>query len=434
MNVDEFHDLQREGRLMMKNIVRSAVYLVSLAVLLSCGNSAITNNNGATLTSIAITPNNPKIPTGASQQFIAIGTYADNTTQDISASTLWTSSDKSKADISNTGLATALTVGTTTITANVGSISDQTTLTIAAQTAILVSISVTPVNSSIAAGSTKQFTAAGTYSDNTTQNLTGSVAWSSSDTSKATVSNAGLATAIASGSTTITAISGGVSGTTTLTITTPTSATTLVSISVTPANPIIAVGSTKQFTATGTYSDNTTQNLTGSVAWSSSDTSTATITNAGLASAFAAGSTTIKASVGSIYGTTSLTVISLITGDDHLWGGASLSIYLGCLTCSSFDSDSVCNQYGTYGSTYSSSSIWNEYGTYGSPYNSYSPWNAYSSSGPGIFSTDGLTFYGYFTVNAYKTNRTQNTIYLGVLDYYANTQNLSLTRTYACGN
>ena len=39
-------------------------------------------------------------------------------------------------------------------------------------------------------------------------------------------------------------------------------AATLLSIAVTPANPSIATGTTQQFTATGTFSDNSTQNLT----------------------------------------------------------------------------------------------------------------------------------------------------------------------------
>ena len=89
----------------------------------------------------------------------------------------------------------------------------------------------------------------------------------------ATISNAagsnGLATSVSAGSTTITAASGSISGSTTLTVTPA----TLVSIEVTPANPSIAKGTSKQFTATGTYSDNTTQNLTTAVTWSSSNTS-----------------------------------------------------------------------------------------------------------------------------------------------------------------
>ena len=46
----------------------------------------------------------------------------------------------------------------------------------------------------------------------------------------------------------------------------------LVSLSLTPTNPSTTKGTIQQFTATGTYSDNSTENLTTSVTWSSSVT------------------------------------------------------------------------------------------------------------------------------------------------------------------
>ena len=87
-------------------------------------------------------------------------------------------------------------------------------------TATLVSIAVTPVNPSIAAGNTEQFAASGTYSDETTQDITTQVTWNSSDISVATVNSSGLATAVAAGTATITAtFLGSISGSTTLTVT-----------------------------------------------------------------------------------------------------------------------------------------------------------------------------------------------------------------------
>src|SRR5207245_6393546 len=102
---------------------------------------------------------------------------------------------------------------------------------------------------------TRQFTATGTFSDSTTQDLTTQVTWSSSSTAVATISNAGgsqgLATSVAAGTTTITATLGGVSVSTTLTVT----AATLSTITVTPTAPSIEHGTTRPCTATGTYSD-----------------------------------------------------------------------------------------------------------------------------------------------------------------------------------
>ena len=87
-----------------------------------------------------------------------------------------------------------------------------------------------------------------------------------------------------------------------------TTAPTLTSIAVTPANPSITKGATEQFTATGTYSDSSTANITSQVTWASGTTSNATITSGGLATGVAAGSSTITATLGSVSGNTKLTV------------------------------------------------------------------------------------------------------------------------------
>ena len=74
---------------------------------------------------------------------------------------------------------------------------------------------------------------------------------------------------------------------------------------------------------------------------------------------------------------------------------SSTDTFHGCLDCSRYDGDSVCNRYGTYGSRYSSDSIWNRYGI-GSRYNSESPWNRYGT-GLKIVDRQGR-FYGYLKI------------------------------------
>ena len=107
--------------------------------------------------------------------------------------------------------------GSTTIQATLGSINGSTSLTVTPP-----SLSVAGGDaggSSIVNGATEQFTATGTYSDGSQQNLSSSATWTSSNTAVATISSAGLATAVATGSTTIQATSGSISGSTTLTVT-----------------------------------------------------------------------------------------------------------------------------------------------------------------------------------------------------------------------
>ena len=84
-------------------------------------------------------------------------------------------------------------------------------------TATLQSISIAPVNPSVAEGSRRQFTATGNYSDGSVQDLTSSVTWTSTNTVVAGINAAGLATARGTGQTTIFAASGSFSANTVLT-------------------------------------------------------------------------------------------------------------------------------------------------------------------------------------------------------------------------
>ena len=85
----------------------------------------------------------------------------------------------------------------------------------------------------------------------------------------------------------------------------------LVSINVAPANTSLALGGTQLFSAIGTFSQGSAQTLQSAI-WSSSNTGTATIANAagssGVAYGINAGTTAISASVGSLSGSTTLTV------------------------------------------------------------------------------------------------------------------------------
>lgn len=294
-----------------------------LVSALIAGNCTITLTSGtvtgsagltvsaAGLASIAISPQAPSIALGLSQQFVATGTYTDNTTRDITAVVTWTSSSTAVAVISNSlgsnGLATSAASGTATITAASASISSYTTLTVTGTT--LVSISVTPANASVAVGSVIQYVATGTYSDNTTQDLTTSVAWTSSNPAVGNISNSagsqGFATGMSPGVATVSATSGSISGSAVLTVLNPAS---LVSIAVTPVSASVVVGLTQQFSATGTYSDGTTQDLTASATWTSSSPTIATVNGAGLSTGVATGSTTITAVSSSVAGSATLTV------------------------------------------------------------------------------------------------------------------------------
>ncbi len=217
------------------------------------------------------------IPQGLSTQLAASGNFTDGTTSNITNSVTWSSSNTSVATVSSRGLVTAVSTGTTTITARSaqGFIN---TLLITVSSATLTSITVTPGSSNMARALTQQMVATGTYSDGTSAVIPAStVTWSSSSTAIATISSSGVVMGVALGSTTINATVGSISASTPLAV-----SKTIQSIAVTTANSVtsLPVGIAVQLTATGTLSDGSTVNLSNLVTWVAN--SNATVSSTGL--------------------------------------------------------------------------------------------------------------------------------------------------------
>ena len=269
------------------------------------GTAALTVT-GASVTAITVTPANSNMPVGTTKQFTATASFSDGSSQDVTASVLWGSSNPAAAAINNQGLVSSVAAGSTTINAVLDSVTGSTNLTVT--TVKLVGIAILPSSPRIEARTFVKFTAVGTFSDGSTGGNLAGVSWKSSTPKVASMRSSGTAFGKRTGSVTITASTSGLKGTTTLTV----SNGTLVSLAITPANSIASNGSKQQFTATGTFSDSTTQDITLNVHWSSSSASVATIANApstaGLATAAGVGSTTIGANSGGITNSTSLTV------------------------------------------------------------------------------------------------------------------------------
>ena len=266
----------------------------SLGITSPAANLTVT---AATLASITVTPANSSIAKGATLQLTATGTFSDGTTEDITHAVSWSSSNTSITAINPvTGIALGQQAGTANITASLGSISSP-AVPLNITSATLQSISVSPATPSIALGTTQQFTAIGTYSDLSAENITTSVTWASSVPATASISaGTGLASGLTAGTTQITAKLGTVSSALIpLKVTTA----TLKSIAVAPAAPTIGLSATQQFSATGTYSDGTTQDISGIVLWASSNTSAATINaSSGVATGVSAGTAQITATQG----------------------------------------------------------------------------------------------------------------------------------------
>jgi hypothetical protein len=84
-----------------------------------------------------------------------------------------------------------------------------------------------------------------------------------------------------------------------------------------------------------------------------------------------------------------------------LFGGPGHSVFLGCFSCSRFDSESVHNHFGRYGSRFSSTSIWNHFSQYGSEFSTHSACNEFASNPPILVDGSG-GFFGELTLNTFR--------------------------------
>jgi hypothetical protein len=118
------------------------------------------------------------------------------------------------------GVPTMCTVAGVTCTFTMPAAADTVTATFTAGTLTLKSIAVTPSTANIGVNGTQPFTATGTFSDNSTKDVTTQSTWTSSNTEVATVgAGTGIATGVGvGGPITITATDAGISGTAQLTV------------------------------------------------------------------------------------------------------------------------------------------------------------------------------------------------------------------------
>ena len=283
-----------------------SVGLLAAALLTGCGGGQdrdpILGVPAATLVSVAVTPATASVATGATQQFSATAVYSDNTTRDVTATSAWSSASTAVGIVNAAGLATGLRVGSTVIAAAFEGKSGTATLTVLP--ASLLSLALTPANTTLQAGATRQLAVAATYTDGTVVDVTAKSAFVSATPAAVTVSTGGLMTAVVSGTSALTASFSGKTANAQATVTSA----TVARITVTPANATIAAGGTQQYAALATYSDNSTAIITNNATWSSGSTSIATVQNTGVATGVSAGTTTITAAFGSTSGSANLIV------------------------------------------------------------------------------------------------------------------------------
>jgi hypothetical protein len=268
--------------------------------------------SNAVLTRIEVSPVDSTIPLGLTGQLTATGIFSNQTLQDLTTQVTWLSSADSIASVDNlsgsNGKVSALSQGSASISAHYQGQSGSAAVTVSQ--ASLVSIEVSPPNSTLANGYQQQFTAQASYSDGSSVDVTDLVSWSSSNQNASLISGqqAGLYQANAVGAVVVVASLNGTQGFTNLEITSE----TLSSLSIVSETTAQALGMTQQLRANATYSDASTRDVSDQVIWSSSDTGVALVSNnsasKGEVTTVATGGVVISAALDGVQGTLTMAV------------------------------------------------------------------------------------------------------------------------------
>ena len=228
----------------------------------------------------------------------------------------WATSNPAIVSVDKEGNVKGVAVGTATVAASHGNLSDACKITVTASAVPVTSISLDKTTLALAEQDTYQLTAT-VKPDNATDKT---VTWSTANAAIATVSNNGLVTAVAEGTTTITAKAGDKTATCSVTV----SKKVIPVTSVTLNKTSLALTEQETFQLAATVSpDNATDKT---VTWSSSNTAVATVSSNGLVTAVQEGSATITAKAGDKTATCTVTVskkvipvTSFTFGDDWFY-------------------------------------------------------------------------------------------------------------------
>ena len=261
--------------------------------------SAAVNVVSAPVASLSISPSNLSLEAGARAQLVA--EPRDSRGRIVKRVPMaWASSDSEVASVNSDGVVTARSQGGAVITATGGGRRASAAVNVASAAA--TSVAITLPNDSLGTGRTMQATA--TPMDATGNPITGRpLAWQSSNPAVATVNSSGIVTGVAAGQTTLSVICDGRVSSQKITIAVPVPS----ALTVTPATALLLAGSTSQLAAE--VRDQFGVVLAGkALAWQSSAPTIVSVNSAGQVVGVALGTATVRASSGSLSGSSVVTV------------------------------------------------------------------------------------------------------------------------------
>jgi hypothetical protein len=247
----------------------------------------------ALLEGIEIQAEAASLPLGREITVTALGRFSDGHEEDVSHAVEWAVDDPAVATVSGAGELHAVGLGETTLTASVPAQGLSASLGISVTDAVLDSLEIEADGGPLPLGLERQLTAVGTYSDGTTEDLSGEVIWESDSGEVAAVSETGLLSSFAMGSAGITAYHevSGLEAELAIEV----SEAVLMSLSIGPDPLNVYEGEEQPLTATGLFSDDSEEDLTDSVGWSLDDGDLATLSQAGVLQALGGGTVEVTA-------------------------------------------------------------------------------------------------------------------------------------------
>ena len=254
------------------------------------------------LTKITITPLTLNIAAGSST--ILMATTTDQFDHSISTTVTWNSSNPDVGTIDQNGVFTAISQGTTTVTASSGNIGGASLINVIpvppVPVEILTTITISPQTISIPEGDINIFTV--TTLDQFNHLIYSPIIWNSSNTNVGTIDQNGIFTAISQGSTIIRASSGNIIGMAAANVTPslPIEIPVLTRITISPLTISLIVNSGTVFVASTL--DQFGSPIYAIITWNSSNPDIGTIDQNGVFTAISPGTTTITASNNSING------------------------------------------------------------------------------------------------------------------------------------
>lgn len=182
-------------------------HLLCSAILISLGLLALGCARNKSFSSMQVTPSTANLASpGLTVQFTATAFYQQGEQSGFSSNVTnkvtWASSNPAVATVDSSGVATAVNVGTTTITATMqvsaGPAVASADLDVTGGPRALSSLTILPGSQTVAAlGQTAQYIAIGTFNANPmTQDMTDQVTWIANDPDVATINSSGLATSL----------------------------------------------------------------------------------------------------------------------------------------------------------------------------------------------------------------------------------------------